>query len=235
LKYNHLFYDLDRTLWDFETNSRVALTLMFEKFSLHNYHDSVNTFISLYEKHNHQLWNDLGKGRTDKITLRTERFKRTFPQNFENEKLFQEISAFYLLESPQQTELFPNVLETLEYFQKQGYKQHIITNGFREVQEIKIEKSKLSSFIDVIVCSEDTGFHKPKKGIFEFALNLAQAKASESIMIGDDQQNDISGALNANMEALHFTPHIKLDFQLKNRGFSNFDQLPLLVAKFQLL
>jgi putative hydrolase of the HAD superfamily len=235
VKYRHLFYDLDRTLWDFETNSRVALSHMYDQFELHNFHESLASFITLYEKHNHQLWNDLGKGRTNKITLRTERFKRTFPSTFDDPFLYQKMSDFYLSESPQQTVLFPNVLETLNYFQNHGYKQHIITNGFREVQEIKIEKSKLAPYFDIIVCSEDTDFHKPKKGIFDYALTLANANAIESIMIGDDQQNDISGALNANMEALHFTPQLKLDFQLKNRGFSNFDQLPLLVSKFQLL
>jgi putative hydrolase of the HAD superfamily len=236
LKYKHLFYDLDRTLWDFETNSRVALTHMYDVFNLKTYFSETSDFIAAYEKHNHQLWVELGRGKMDKVSLRTERFKRALTNLGDVDEAFiYSLSKFYLSESPRQTVLFPNVIETLTHFQKEGYAQHIITNGFREVQEIKIQESGLSPFFEVVVCSEDTEFHKPKKGIFSHALNLANAKAHESIMIGDDQQNDISGALNAQMEALHFTPHLTMQFQLKGRGFSDFDQLPLLVGKMQLL
>jgi putative hydrolase of the HAD superfamily len=236
LKYKHLFYDLDRTLWDFETNSRVALTQMFYEFNLQSYFSEVSEFITAYEKHNHQLWVELGRGKVDKIVLRTERFKRALANHGDvSDPFILLLSKYYLSESPRQTVLFPNVIETLTHFQKEGYTQHIITNGFREVQEIKIQESGLSSFFDIVVCSEDTEFHKPKKGIFNHALNLANAKAHESIMIGDDQQNDISGALNAGMEALHFTPNLTLQFQLKGRGFFDFEQLPLLIGKLQLV
>jgi putative hydrolase of the HAD superfamily len=116
------------------------------------------------------------------------------------------MSDGYVEISPQQTALFPGTIETLHYLQKEGFNMHIITNGFKEVQFVKLEKSRLKQFFDVIVCSEDIGQNKPAAAIFKHSLSHAKAHPNDSVMIGDDYEVDIAGALNFGMKAVLFDP-----------------------------
>ncbi len=104
------------------------------------------------------------------------------------------------------TALFPDALEVLQYLQDKKYKLHLITNGFAEVQWIKIENSGLKPFFEHIIISEEVGTQKPDKAIFEIAMNRASTHAEECIMIGDNYNTDIVGAQNAGMDQVFFNP-----------------------------
>ena len=67
-----------------------------------------------------------------------------------------------------------------------------------------MKKSGIYDFFDVIITSESVGVKKPNKKIFEFALESVNAKASNCIMIGDNLEADIQGALNCGIKAIHF-------------------------------
>ncbi|MFN5415547.1 MAG: YjjG family noncanonical pyrimidine nucleotidase [Flavobacteriia bacterium] len=206
----HLFFDLDRTLWDFEANSKKALEHIFHEYKLHTHFHHFESFHHTYLKINNDLWKKYGKKKITKEQLRDTRFLKTLQQHQVNdEELALKISEAYINLSPNQTQLFPNALETLSELKNRGYILHIITNGFQEVQYIKLNNSKLSPFFDVIVCSEHIGFNKPDKRIFIHALELADAKIEESMMIGDDLQVDVLGANQVGMEAVLFDPEKK--------------------------
>ncbi len=206
----HLFFDLDRTLWDFEANSKKALQQIFTEYKLENQIEHFNHFHHTYLRINNDLWQKYGKKKITKEELRDARFLKTLQYHeIHNEELADKISQAYIDLSPKQTKLFPNAIETLTKLHDLGFKMHIITNGFVEVQYIKLKESKLEPFFDIIVCSEHIGFNKPDKRIFEHALNLANAKAEESMMIGDDLQVDILGANQVGMEAVLFDPEKK--------------------------
>jgi putative hydrolase of the HAD superfamily len=123
-----------------------------------------------------------------------------------DEDLVKKLSDGYVELSPQQTALFPNAIETLKELEKEGYTMHIITNGFKEVQYIKLKNSGLINFFDVIVCSEDVGYNKPNPAIFKHALTKANASTTDSVMIGDDFEVDVLGALNYGMKGILFDP-----------------------------
>jgi len=72
----HLFFDLDRTLWDFEKNSEIALFKLFHELSLDEAIDSFELFHSKYKKNNALLWKEYGAGRLSKENLRNDRFKQ---------------------------------------------------------------------------------------------------------------------------------------------------------------
>lgn len=206
----HLFFDLDRTLWDFEANSKKALEHIFHEYKLHTHFHHFESFHYTYLKINNDLWKKYGKKKITKEQLRDTRFLKTLQQHQVNDSdLALKISEAYINLSPNQTQLFPNALETLTELKNRGYILHIITNGFQEVQYIKLNNSKLSPFFDVIVCSEHIGFNKPDKRIFIHALELADAKIEESMMIGDDLQVDVLGANQVGMEAVLFDPEKK--------------------------
>ena len=204
---NHIFFDLDRTLWDFDNNSQDTLIQLVKSFELISRGvDNPESFINIYKIHNERLW-DLY--RVDKITkeeLRTKRFRLVLEEYgiFDNQ-LAEGLGMAYVKESPLKTRLFPFAIEALTYLQK-NYKLHIITNGFQEVQHIKLEKSNLTSYFKNIITSEWVGVKKPNPLIFEYALNNTGAKVEESIMIGDDLEVDIIGAKLFGMKQAYFNP-----------------------------
>jgi len=206
----HIFFDLDRTLWDFEKNSQIALRHIFEEEKLHNFLPSFEEFHNLYVVENARLWKLYGQGLMTKEVLRYERFRVALSAYFTPEELLvKRIGDAYVEISPRQTALFPNAIETLKNLKSLGFTLHIITNGFQEVQFIKLENSGLRSYFDVIVCSEFIGKNKPDPAIFQHALELANCKKKDSLMVGDDYYADITGALNAGIQAILFDPKLK--------------------------
>ena len=204
---NHIFFDLDRTLWDFDKNSQDTLIQLVESFDLISRGiESPEKFINKYKIHNERLW-DLY--RVDKITkeeLRTKRFRLVLEEyGINDNQLAEDFGMAYVRESPLKTRLFPFAIEALSYLYK-NYKLHIITNGFQEVQYIKLEKSNLKPYFKTILTSEEVGVKKPNPLIFEYALNNTGAKVEESIMIGDDLEVDIIGAKILGMEQVYFNP-----------------------------
>lgn len=205
MKDHHLFFDLDHTLWDFETNSKSALKLLFKDTDLNNKIEDFSTFHRVYKNSNRILWRQYGRGKLTKEVLRTKRFEDTLKYfKIDNPDLVEKLAAGYLEISPFQTNLFPFAIDTLTYLQKENYKMHIITNGFKEVQHIKLRESGLTPFFDVIVCSEEVGETKPHPKVFNHSMELAGATPEKSVMIGDDYQVDYLGALNAGMKAVFF-------------------------------
>ena len=135
----------------------------------------------------------------------------------------------YIEVSPFQTNLFPNALSLLEELKSDGYELHIITNGFKEVQHIKLTESKLIHFFDVILCSEEVGKNKPAKEVFHEALSRANAKEHESIMIGDNYHADIIGAENCGIKAVLFDPHSRQKRGTHEWHIKNLNEIPALI------
>jgi putative hydrolase of the HAD superfamily len=223
----HLFFDLDRTLWDFEKNSEIALFKLFHQLGLNEAIESFDLFHVKYKNNNAHLWKEYGAGRLSKENLRNDRFKITLEQFALNDPdLVNKISDGYVELSPQQTALFPNTHETLTYLKKEGYNMHIITNGFKEVQYIKLNKSGLDAYFDIIVCSEDVGQNKPSPAIFKHSLDSAKAKVADSVMIGDDYEVDVVGAQNYGMYGILFDPENSFHHYQDQHRIQSLQELP---------
>lgn len=205
--YRHIFFDLDRTLWDFDTNSRFALNAIFQNNSLSDFGiPNAEEFIRVYQIINEQMWSSYRLGNLSKSHLRTRRFSKTLAHfGYENAKLGIKLDQEYISISPYQTALFPQAIETLGYLAGK-YTLHIITNGFEEVQHIKLEKSGLLPFFKTIMTSERAMARKPDPIVFQLACQMAGAKTFDSLMIGDDLEADILGARNVSMDQVYFNP-----------------------------
>jgi len=210
----HVFFDLDHTLWDFDKNS--ALT--FEKiFKIHALPVDFRQFISAYEPINLNYWKLYREEKIDKSNLRYKRLKDTFDvlEFTVVDDTIHQLSEDYITYLTTYNHLFDGTVEILDYL-KSRYKLHIITNGFDEAQQKKMDSSKISSYFTTITNSEIAGVKKPNPIIFEYALNSAKARAEESIMIGDNLEADIHGALNVGIEAILFNYHnINAEAQIK--------------------
>ena len=218
-KYKHLFFDLDNTLWDFESNSAETLTELFHRHQLQNLGvPSVGFFIEKYKLRNQMMWEQYRLGKIGKETLRNDRFKLTFwDMGLDAELAPRQLAEDYVSEGPKKNRLFPNTLETLEYLSKK-YALHIITNGFEEVQHIKMRASKIDHLFDVVIISEQTGYKKPDVNIFIYAMDKTGAMAEESLMIGDGLEIDILGAQNANWDTVFFNPE-----KIKHEKFTTYE------------
>ena len=113
------------------------------------------------------------------------------------------LSVEYIHYLPKFNHLFDGTIEILDYL-KAKYNLHIITNGFAEVQDNKLNNSYITHYFKTITNSEMAGVKKPNSLIFEFALDLAKAKKENSIMIGDCIEADVQGALDAGLDAIFF-------------------------------
>ena len=231
LSNKHVFFDLDRTLWDFDENSKVALLQIFVDLDLAPFFGTFDRFYNAYVAQNARLWSFYGDGKLSKEVLRYERFNATLKQ-FKHDDLIlaKKMGEMYVSISPFQKQLFPGAITCLTTLKSIGFGLHIITNGFEEVQYIKLKNCGLDVFFDVVVCSEVVGKNKPSRAIFQFALKEVGCKPSDAIMIGDDYRADISGALNSGIKAIHFDPH-GLSKENYAHTCKSLEELPEMVTK----
>lgn len=205
--YKHIFFDLDQTLWDFETNSREALTELSDKYEFAAKGiKSMPRFLAEYFSINEKMWEYYRKGTIDKNTLRYARFELALKKfGINNKRLAEDIANDYMLIAPQKTNMFPHTMETLNYL-KPRYTLHIITNGFQDSQHVKIRNCGIQHYFNQIITSERAGFRKPDIRIFQYSLSVANACAENSIMIGDSLEADIIGARDAEIHQVYFNP-----------------------------
>jgi len=205
-----LFFDLDHTLWDFETNSRLALRLGHQEMNLEGVGaEDVEAWIAAYEKANEWCWAQFRSGHLDKETLRSLRFKMAFEGLGinANQGVCEALGEHYIRTSPFQTTLIPGTIDVLRELQNRGHLMVILTNGFEEVQHIKVENSGLSPFFSGVYTSDALGVKKPNPLAFErAALKSGVSMDSGAVMIGDSIESDVEGAINAGWEAVHFDP-----------------------------
>lgn len=200
--YDHLFFDLDNTLWDFETNSRLAMFETLQQTNLLAQLPDFDTFFPEYEKINTKLWNDYHVRKITKQKLIVERFRLSFLLFDINGQDWEMLNSIYLDNMAIQKHLFQDTIETLEKLRDKGYQMHIITNGFREVQYKKLSNCGLQPFFTKVFVSEEIQCTKPHRAIFEHALKSTNARKKRSIMIGDSWDIDIAGAMNFGMDQI---------------------------------
>ncbi len=201
----HVFFDLDHTLWDFDKNSGLAFAKMFQK---NNIEVDLTAFLTTYSPINFKYWKWYREDRVTKEQLRYGRFKKTFDAlNISvTDDIINRLSDDYIRFLPDNNHLFEGTIEILEYLSQQ-YTLHIITNGFEEVQNTKLLRSNLTNFFSVVMTSEAAGVKKPHHKIFDMAFEAAGASPHNSVMIGDTYEADIIGAESVGMQTICYNYH----------------------------
>jgi putative hydrolase of the HAD superfamily len=206
MQVQHLFFDLDHTLWDFNKNSKETLCELFDEYNLS---ERIPSFISFYDKYieiNERLWGLYRDEKITKVKLRSVRFNDTLKYfRVEDEELAREIGEKYIQRCPLRGNLIDGCHQVLKKLQS-NYTLHIVTNGFEEVQAVKMSSCNLDDYFTCIITSESAGARKPNRKIFEYALAKSGAKQSESIMIGDSLEVDCISAEEMGMKAVFFNP-----------------------------
>lgn len=229
-RYRHLFFDLDHTLWDFRANSRETLRDLFneEQLAARGVPDA-DAFIAVYEEINHTLWAEHGAGRMPKEVMRVLRFRSALQRfGVVDGRLPGRLSQEYLTRCPLKPLLMPGALELLDALHGR-YRMHIITNGFDEVQHVKLAASGIADRFDLVLTSERAGAAKPHAAVFDKALERTGAKSEESLMIGDNADTDMLGARNAGWDQAHYHAETEPDPMATYR-IGHHDELRRLLA-----
>lgn len=206
MKIQHIFFDLDNTLWDHRKNAYLTIKNLFEKQEITlKYNIDFEEFHSVYHEINERLWENIRDGIIEKEYLRKHRFYDTFKHfGVDDEELSMFFEEHFLDKILNHNELVEGAEYILEYLKANNYTLHIISNGFKEVTERKCILSGIDKYFQTITSADSVGVRKPKPEIFEYSLGLSDAKKENSILIGDDWIADVVGAQNFGMDVIFF-------------------------------
>lgn len=202
--YRNIFIDLDDTVWDFTGNSRIVYRTLYDKFGYSRFFESFEQYIAIFERKNEELWAAYGMGDITKEELNIRRF--SYPLTVagaDRPDLAGEYMNEALAMMPTMKGLVDGAYELLTYLRGK-YRLYVLSNGFRELQYRKMESAGISEFFDRVILSEDIKVHKPNAAIFHFALSATQSSFEDSVMLGDNIETDIRGAMNAGIDQIYF-------------------------------
>lgn len=218
LRYPDLFIDFDDTLYDTHGNAILALTELFHDIHLEQHFEREEDFTIPYWKANVELWDQYARGEIERPYLMVERFRRPLQCGYkrldvpEKEREHWTVTAEYCLQvSDHFLDLCackPGVVKdahkVMEYLHQRGYRMHLCSNGFHEVQYRKLRSSQLLDYFNTVILSEDAGANKPSAQFFEYAFRVSGALPSSTLMIGDNFTTDIMGAKKAGLSTMFF-------------------------------
>ena len=204
-QYEHIFFDLDHTLWDFEKNSEATLRDLYDELDLGTKAGAeFEHFHVTYHHYNDMYWDRFRKGHIKREELRWRRMWRTLVEyKITDEPLAMTMSERYLDILPTKTHLFPHCIELLDYLTEKGCPMHLITNGFELTQHMKLKNSGIDKYFKEVITSEQAGIMKPHREIFDYAMRITGTTSAKTVMIGDALEVDILGALEAGMDAIY--------------------------------
>ena len=205
--YSDIFIDFDDTLYDTRGNSSIALREVFAQFCLMPHFPDPEVFFDNFWRINTELWEQYSQEKITREHLMLQRFLRPLNMGLGlsvSEEFCHEMSDRFLELCAEKAGVIEGTHELMDYLKGKNYRLHICSNGFREVQYKKLNACGLHRYFDTIILSEEVGALKPSKAFYDAALKTAGAKAESTIMIGDNYQNDIVGAMNAGIDALLF-------------------------------
>lgn len=228
-QYKDIFIDFDDTLYDTRGNAIIALAETFDYFDLGRYFDNPQDFYDSYWKTNLALWTLYNKGEIDRQYLIVERFRRPLSEGrgLENvtEAFCLEVSDKFLDFCSNKPGTVRGALELVKYLKGLGCRLHICSNGFHEIQYKKLRACGLYDYFDTVILSEDAGANKPSKKFFDYAFEKTGAKVDSTLMIGDNYNADIEGAMDSGLDTIlynrwdpDFVPPRKPTYIVKELG-----------------
>lgn len=203
-----IFFDWDHTLWDHDRNSKEVIFDLLEEFQLENQLVDKERTWQTFHKINNDLWDRYQIGAISQQYLRENRFTEFFDAlSIQGDAVH--FSKEYLFRTPRKSHLMDGAEAIISRLATK-YPLYILTNGFDDIQYIKVEGSGIGHHFQEIITSEKVGVKKPDPLFFTKSLEFANCRAEEVFMIGDHPIADVQGAEDMGIAAIHFNPHQKL-------------------------
>lgn len=209
-EYKDLFIDFDDTLYDTHGNAIIALRELYEAFNMKEKLSLEEKFYEEYWKANVELWGQYSRGEIERDYLIVERFRRPLAacaystEGWLTKEYCLQVSDKFLDLCSVKPGVVEGAHELVKYLKASGYKMHICSNGFHEVQYKKLRACGLIDYFDSIILSEDAGVNKPSPKFFDYAFKVSGAQRETTLMIGDNYNSDIIGAINSGIDTMLF-------------------------------
>ncbi len=218
MRYSWILFDADETLFSFDSFS--GLRQMFSEFGV----DFTRQDYERFELTNKLLWVKYQDGEIDAYALQTIRFNE-WAERLDVDPLI--LNTHYQNAMATICQPLDGVIETLPIL-AQHSRLAIITNGFSQLQQARLENTGLTDVFEFVLVSEEVGCAKPDVQIFEKALEKMGFPDKKSVlMIGDNPDSDILGGQNIGFDTAWLNRNKSAITQgvLPTYEFSNWDEI----------
>lgn len=113
-----------------------------------------------------------------------------------------ELIDYWNIEFPKCAEPMANMYNVLDFFMNKNIKMGIVTNGYSDFQNTKIDKLNLRKYMKTIIISEEVSIRKPHPEIFYLALSKINSSSETTLFVGDNPLLDIKGAIDAGLHSV---------------------------------
>lgn len=205
-----VWVDLDDTVWDMSGNSEQCLAELFAEEGIDRFFADCDSWSRVYHEVNASLWHRYSHGEITRGFLRRERFAEPLRlagvDADEAARLSDYYDGAYLSRLGGKSGLVDGAREFLDYLRGRGYRLGVLSNGFREVQYEKMRSGGIDRYFDVVVLSDEIEVNKPDRRLFDHAVSKAGSGGCVNVMVGDNVDADIAGAVGAGWPAIWYNP-----------------------------
>lgn len=199
-----IIFDLDNTLYPYHPSHKAGMEAVEEKLFA-DYGVAPKSFAECFRNAREEVKKRLGQ--TASSHSRLLYFMRMLELlGFKSQPLLAlDLEQSYWRNFLKAAELFPGVIELLEFLKASDVSVAIVTDLTAQIQLRKLIYFNLDKFVDCIVTSEEAGTDKSGFIPFELAIKKLNLPPEDIWIVGDDEKADI-------LPALHFsiTPVYKI-------------------------
>lgn len=199
MKYDTLLFDVDNTLLDFDANEKES----FKSMILDKGEEYSEELYETYKKMNHRMWEAVERGEItidDVLYTRFSKLMNMYGKDVDGIE-YENTYRFYLNRGIQE---MPNVHEVLSELKK-NHRLYVITNGIKETQDSRMNRSGLVKYFEERFISESIGANKPSSEFFDYVKNsIDDFNPSNTLIIGDSLTSDIKGGNLAGIDTCWF-------------------------------
>jgi YjjG family noncanonical pyrimidine nucleotidase len=219
MHFDWILFDADHTLFDFDRSSQEALQETLAQYGVAHHPDHW----TVYDRINKRCWADFEQGRIGREAMRTMRFSRFFDY-LDNPDI--DVDAFamgYLNLLPTRPYFITGAPELLEWLHGK-VRMGIITNGLREVQRPRLERTGIDRLFEVIVVSGEINHTKPHHAFFDYAhQHMGRPAHDRVLVVGDSLSADILGGSAFGFRTCWYNPSgqgnntdVRPDFEIRS-------------------
>ena len=205
MRFQHLLFDADDTLFDFPKSAAQAFSVMCQNNDIP---ETAETY-QLYDSINAVLWAEFEHGKISKDFVTHERYVR-FLHQLKLDRDPNKCNHDYLAALGEATFPLPHAEEVCHALVDRGHNLYIVTNAVASVQKRRLQQCTFSHLFTDVFISEDAGAAKPSKAYFDYVCaRIPGLTAENALVIGDSLTTDIRGANNAGFPCCWFNPKRK--------------------------